>query len=76
LCDRRFSATQYALFSALDSAGRIFIGPLAGFVAADLGWIAYFVISIACAAPGLLVLWMLRPAFAVFDRQIAAADPT
>ena len=71
LCDRRFSATQYALFSALDSAGRIFIGPLAGYIASDLGWIAYFTVSIVCAVPGLLLVWTLRPAFATFDARTA-----
>ena len=63
LCDRRFSATQYALFSALDSAARIFIGPVAGFVAADWGWIVYFGISLACALPGLLLLGALHSQF-------------
>lgn len=66
LCDRRFSATQYAVFSALDSAGRVFIGPIAGIVAADYGWIAYFGVSLACAVPGLLLLRSLRPQFSRF----------
>jgi len=73
LCDRRFSATQYAVFSALDSAGRVFIGPLAGLVAADYGWQTYFVVSLACAVPGLIVLTMLRPQFDQFDRFGATA---
>jgi len=76
LCDRRFSATQYAVFSALDSAGRVFIGPLAGFVAADYGWPTYFVLSLACALPGLFMLVLLRPQFARCDRlPVAAATP-
>jgi PAT family beta-lactamase induction signal transducer AmpG len=64
LCDRRFSATQYALFSALDSAARIFIGPVAGFVAEDFGWVSYFALSLFCALPGLLLLWALNSQFA------------
>jgi PAT family beta-lactamase induction signal transducer AmpG len=67
LCDRRFSATQYALFSALDSAGRVFIGPVAGYVAADQGWAAYFAVSIACAVPGLALLAGLRGRFAALE---------
>ena len=66
LCDRRFSATQYAVFSALDSAGRVFVGPIAGIVAADYGWIAYFVVSLICAVPGLILLARVRPQFARF----------
>jgi PAT family beta-lactamase induction signal transducer AmpG len=73
LCDRRFSATQYALFSALDSAARVFIGPLAGVVAADYGWIAYWLASLACALPGLLLLLVLRPHFGALDAREPAA---
>ncbi|HSE11888.1 MAG TPA: hypothetical protein VLB69_04550, partial [Rudaea sp.] len=79
LCDRRFSATQYAVFSALDSAARVFVGPVAGLVAADFGWPIYFMVSLACAVPGLLVLAALQPQFARFDAaravDAAAANP-
>jgi PAT family beta-lactamase induction signal transducer AmpG len=68
LCDRRFSATQYALFSALDSAARVFVGPVAGYVAADFGWTAYFLTSVVCAVPGLWLLYVLRPEFIRFDQ--------
>lgn len=60
LCDLRFSATQFALFSALDSLGRVFIGPFAGTVAQDYGWPLYFVVSFAGVLPGLLLLLGLR----------------
>ena len=73
LCDRRFSATQYALFSALDSAARIFVGPIAGFVAEDFGWITYFAVSLACALPGLLLLRALRSQFTSLESKAQAA---
>jgi MFS transporter, PAT family, beta-lactamase induction signal transducer AmpG len=63
MCDKRFSATQYALFSALDAVGRIALGPLAGVVAQALGWSIYFTIALVCAVPGLLLLWALRNEF-------------
>jgi PAT family beta-lactamase induction signal transducer AmpG len=68
LCDRRFSATQYAVFSALDSAARVFVGPVAGYVAADFGWTAYFLTSVVCAVPGLWLLRVLKPEFIRFDQ--------
>ena len=37
MCDRRFSATQYALLSALASLGRVYVGPAAGAMAAQPG---------------------------------------
>jgi PAT family beta-lactamase induction signal transducer AmpG len=73
LCDRRFSATQYALFSALDSAARIFIGPVAGFVAEDFGWVSYFALSLFCALPGLLLLWALNSQFARIESSAQPA---
>jgi PAT family beta-lactamase induction signal transducer AmpG len=77
LCDRRFSASQYALFSALDSAARVFVGPIAGIVAADLGWVAYFVISLLCALPGLVLLMGLRLQFAQLDAgNVIAVAPS
>jgi PAT family beta-lactamase induction signal transducer AmpG len=54
------------VFSALDSAGRVFVGPIAGAIAADYGWVAYFGISLACAIPGLLLLLALKPQFSRF----------
>ena len=73
LCDKRFSATQYALFSALDSAARIFVGPLAGWVAADYGWVVYFAVSLVCAVPGLLLLFALNGQFARLDAKSSTA---
>ncbi len=67
LCNKRFSATQYALFSALDSAARIFVGPVAGWIAADYGWVVYFGVSLACAVPGLLLLAALHAQLARLD---------
>ena len=69
LCDKRFSATQYALFSALDSAARIFVGPIAGWVAADYGWVVYFAVSLTCAVPGLLLLFALNGQFTRLDAK-------
>ena len=35
LCNRRFSATQFALLSAFASVGRVWVGPLAGVLSAS-----------------------------------------
>jgi len=59
LCDRRFSATQYALLSALSAVGRVYVGPAAGYLVAGLGWPAFFFFSFLIALPGLaLLVWM------------------
>lgn len=60
LCDHHFTATQYALFSALSAFGRSFLGPLAGWIAQDYGWTIYYLSSFVIALPGLLLLIYLR----------------
>lgn len=67
LCDRRFSATQFALLSSLAAVGAIVLGPIAGPIADDLGWSAYFLISTAFAVPGLVLVLLLRPALRRLD---------
>ena len=59
LCDRRFSATQYALLSALSAVGRVYVGPAAGYLVAGFGWVQFFLFSFLIALPGLaLLVWM------------------
>jgi PAT family beta-lactamase induction signal transducer AmpG len=61
LCDRRFSATQYALLSALSAVGRVYVGPVAGYLVAGSGWQLFFLFSFVIALPGLAVLvWMRK----------------
>jgi PAT family beta-lactamase induction signal transducer AmpG len=59
LCDQRYSATQYALLSALAAIGRVFVGPVAGGVVA-YGWVVFFSWSIIVSVPGLFMLWCIR----------------
>lgn len=60
LCDLRFSATQFALLSALSAVGRVFVGPPSGFIVEAVGWITFFFYTFLAALPGLLLLWWLR----------------
>ncbi|MFT5133104.1 MAG: PAT family beta-lactamase induction signal transducer AmpG [Gammaproteobacteria bacterium] len=60
LCDHRFTATQFALFSALSAVGRVFIGPPAGLLVDSLGWTSFFLITFVVALPGLALLIYLR----------------
>jgi MFS transporter, PAT family, beta-lactamase induction signal transducer AmpG len=60
LCDIRFTATQFALLSALASIGRVVVGPVAGITASDWGWAPFFLFSTAAAVPGLVLLAMIR----------------
>lgn len=59
LCDARFTATQYALFSALSVIGRTFIGPIAGIMMLHMSWAEFYFWSFLTSFPALaLLVWM------------------
>jgi PAT family beta-lactamase induction signal transducer AmpG len=61
LCNRRFSATQYALLSSASTVAGRLIGASAGFAAERFGWPVFFGGTIAAAAPALLLLVLAMP---------------
>lgn len=60
LCNHHFTATQYALLSAFAAVGRVLLGPLAGWIAQDYGWVSYYIASFIIAMPSLLLLVYLH----------------
>ncbi|WP_437887261.1 muropeptide MFS transporter AmpG [Phytobacter sp. V91] len=60
LCNKSFSATQFALLSALSAVGRVYVGPLAGWFVEAHGWPTFYLFSIAAAVPGLLLLLVCK----------------
>ena len=60
-CDKRFSATQYALLSSIMGIPRVIFGSSTGFLAAELGWSGFFIFCTAMALPGMLLLPKVAP---------------
>lgn len=67
LCNIRFTATQFALLSAFAAWARTMLTAPSGFLVADLGWVNYFLVTVAAAVPGLLVLLWIS-LYAGFER--------
>lgn len=61
MTQKRFSATQYALFSSLFSLPRIVAGPIAGFSVDAVGWELFFWATIVAGIPGLIMLQRFSP---------------
>jgi PAT family beta-lactamase induction signal transducer AmpG len=60
LCrNRAYTATQYALLSALAAVGRTILASSGGWFAEELGWVSFFLLTTAAALPGLALLWWL-----------------
>jgi MFS transporter, PAT family, beta-lactamase induction signal transducer AmpG len=69
------TATQYALLTALASTGRTLLSSGTGFLAAKIGWSAFFVATALAAVPALILMhWLQRRThFAPLDAERASA---
>ncbi len=61
LTQKRFSATQYALFSSIFALNRTVAGPPAGVLVDALGWRDFFLLTIPVAIPGMIMLQRFVP---------------
>jgi MFS transporter, PAT family, beta-lactamase induction signal transducer AmpG len=61
MTQKRFSATQYALFSSLFALPRLLAGPIAGVAVDAMGWPAFFLSTLAMGIPGLVMLQRFVP---------------
>jgi PAT family beta-lactamase induction signal transducer AmpG len=68
LCDRRFSATQYALLSSMATVVGRLLSAASGWIISGVGWAGFFAATIVAAAPALLLIrWLpdgIQPAAA------------
>ena len=74
LCDQRYTATQFALLSALASLGRIFVGPPSGYLSHEVGWVIFFFVTFLAALPGLVLLHKMRPNILSLDHRHGMGD--
>ncbi|MBT9432525.1 muropeptide MFS transporter AmpG [Candidatus Sodalis endolongispinus] len=65
LCNKSYSATQFALLSALAAVGRVYVGPLAGWFVESHGWSWFYLFSVAISFPGLGLLMLCRTTLTV-----------
>jgi len=73
LCNLRFTATQYALLSAIASiAGRFLTGTTAGSLIEAVGYVNFYLLTTLVAMPGVILFWyMIRSGLA--DVSIGSA---
>ncbi|KAA0242434.1 MAG: MFS transporter [Candidatus Brocadia sp. AMX2] len=60
LCNKRFTATQYALLSSLMGIPRVIVASPTGFLVERLGWVRFFVFCTLAAIPGLVFLFRFK----------------
>jgi PAT family beta-lactamase induction signal transducer AmpG len=75
ITEKRFSATQYALFSSLFALPRVLAGPITGFAVIAMGWPSFYLTTMVIGVPGLLMLGRFAPLGVrepKFDDEVAA----
>ncbi len=77
LCNLRFTASQYALLSALASiAGRVLTGTTAGALIQAIGYVNFYLLTTAIALPGVALFWfMMRSGLADVSVGSAGNEP-
>ena len=77
LCNLRFTATQYALLSALASiAGRFLTGTTAGSLIEGMGYVNFYLLTTFIAMPGVILYWyMIRSGLADVSMGSAGREP-
>lgn len=56
LCNKRYTATQFAIFSAITSIGRVFAGPVAAILVEKLGWTLFYLVTGLIGLPPIILL--------------------
>ena len=74
ITQKRFSATQYALFSSLFAVPRILAGPISGVTVEAIGWQVFYLSTMILGIPGLLMLARFVP-FGVREPAFDAEEP-
>lgn len=62
MCNKTFSATQYALMASLGVLGRTFLASSSGFLvdSMDGNWALFFILTAVMVLPSLVFLWSIR----------------
>lgn len=71
LCNRRYTATQYAIFSALAAIGRVFVGPGAAVMVQHWGWPLFYFFTFLLGMPPLVLLWWMKSRINFMAEQLA-----
>ena len=60
LVNIKFSATQFAILSSIDSLGRVLVGPLAGYIQTHYNWSGLFIFSFVIGIAVSLLIYIFR----------------
>ncbi len=68
LCNRKYTATQYALVSSFASLSNVLLTSFSGISATYMGWVGFFSLSIFIALPALALLFYIKDTILVIRK--------
>jgi MFS transporter, PAT family, beta-lactamase induction signal transducer AmpG len=79
LCrNTRYAATQISFLSALSALPRVALGPFAGYLVGQLGWLEFFMVGVLATLPGIIILCYFKRSLcadvAVVENNLAATS--
>jgi PAT family beta-lactamase induction signal transducer AmpG len=60
LCNLNYTATQFALLSAIAFLARTFVGPIAAWMVDSMGWFSFFIVCFLVSLPTLFFVYATR----------------
>lgn len=61
LCDHKYTATQFAIFTSVSAIGRTLVAPIgSGFIVEAMGWANFYFASAIFAIPGIIIIYKLK----------------
>jgi len=60
ICDQRYTASQFAFFSAIAACARVMCGPLSGYIVVGIGWVNYYSMTVLVALPAIFAACLLH----------------
>ncbi|KTC66239.1 AmpG protein (plasmid) [Legionella adelaidensis] len=60
IVDKRYTATQFSILAALSAVPRVFSGPLAAWLQANIGWVGLYKLSVILALAFIPFLYKMR----------------
>jgi PAT family beta-lactamase induction signal transducer AmpG len=76
VCDRRATATQYALLTSVMAVGNTASSWLSGWMVQAMDYVPFYALSVAAAVPGMALIPLLRPGMKLTATPVAiSSDP-
>lgn len=75
LCNLAYTATQYALLSSFMNVARTFLAAGGGWLADQVDWVTFFVITTIAGIPGVVLLLYLMKRFPTHTETARQSDP-